>query len=312
MLHAFETYAGDFVTSNVASEEFVVALRRHSLINENTALPIIYDGDVVPGVAGRLRAQDGVSELFAPGQCMVRTDAGHRLSELVAEPLATIPCLDVAILHLLDTLLAQTNRYLLHGAALSLPHDPSRAIVIFAPSGRGKTTAALALADNGFALLSDDAVVVQTASSDCEQCSVWGLPRPAKVHHQTAELLPRIAQLLRGAWDNEGEQALSIDVLRCSGHAAQPRAATSQIAAIFILKARAQADHNIVPIAKADAVLDIASDNVRLSIQGADQHRFEAISRLASTVPAFALHVGTPLSTLERAVRKAIGVTCEG
>src|SRR5690606_27351699 len=112
----------------------------------------------------------------------------------------------------LYAMLHVTGQMLVHAAALRLP-DADAALVLFAPSGAGKTTTSLALALQGFGLLTDDATVLSGGDRSTAAC-VWGLPRPPKVHRNTAELLPALGKLLGPKWNADGEQALSPEVLR--------------------------------------------------------------------------------------------------
>jgi hypothetical protein len=181
-----------------------------------------------------------------------------------------------------------------------MPGTPSRALLIFAPSGVGKTTTALALALGGFQLITDDAIVLQPRGyRGQESACAWGLPRPLKVHRRTAELLPAIAPLLTGDWDSAGEQPLTMAALGAIAAVAPPKPVP--IAAIAVLGERSGAGHHVVSVSKADALLRIAEDNIRNTKHGlpaAQLERFGALSALLASAQALEMCVGASVATL--------------
>lgn len=85
--------------------------------------------------------------------------------------------------------------HLLHAAALTPPEDagegPSSALVLVGPSGRGKTTASLALARAGWGYLSDETAVIDPADR-----SVAPYPKPLSVIEEAGR--PKVQRAVGG------------------------------------------------------------------------------------------------------------------
>lgn len=188
---------------------------------------------------------------------------------------------------LLGEILAAEHRFLLHAACI-IESQSDAAVVIFAPSGTGKTTTALALARNGFSLAGDDALVLQI----CDDAPyVWSIPRGIKVDERTASMLPWLRPVTK-EWDAE-EQLISLDELDKLVPCASP--ARRRCAVVIILKPPNPDAHEIEIMSKADAVTYILSDNVRRSPAGVDtnsQAIFAAIARLLASTPTLSLSMG--------------------
>jgi hypothetical protein len=208
-----------------------------------------------------------------------------------------------ASIRLVEAALARNDQYLVHGACL-VENKSGRATLICAPSGAGKTTTAMALAHDGFALATDDATVVAPAG---EGPLVWGFPRALKVHRKTAELLPWLGGL-PGEWNPNGEQGVPLS--RMTGKLClltPPRRVN--LGAVLLLGPRSRADHVLRKIPKAEMLLNVAQDNVSWRPGGMTvkaQARFKAIAEIISRVPAFVLSVGPDLDRLAGVVSEAL------
>ena len=197
-----------------------------------------------------------------------------------------------------------TRQTLIHAAALRLPREDA-GFVLFAPSGAGKTTTSLALALQGFGLLTDDATVLSERGARTE---VWGLPRPPKVHRRTAELLPAIGQLLGNDWNGEGEQPAAPEVLKSVIELVPGR--SYSLAGLVLLGSRAQGAHRIRPMRKSELFVHFASDNLSCTPRGLmedDLARYNAFVRAIASTPAYELNVGSDLSTLGEAIAAVVG-----
>jgi hypothetical protein len=219
------------------------------------------------------------------------------------------PLLSSGCIYAIDAALATSGQYLVHGAALTLPGVVPRALLLCAPSGRGKTTTALALALGGFGLITDDAIVLQPQGYRGNKVALaWGLPRALKLHHRTAELLPIVKPLLAANWDGAGEQTLQAATLSRVALTAPP--VPIPIAAIAVLRRRTKGGaHCLALIEKAKALQHVAEDNVRrsrLGVPSQDVKRFAALGSLIATTPTFQLHVGEPLTSLPDHVAAAV------
>lgn len=201
--------------------------------------------------------------------------------------------------------LETSQQIMLHGAGLRIP-DCGDALLLFAPSGFGKTTTSLAMALEGFALITDDALVLK---ADAEPQEVWGLPRAMKVHQRTLELLPALQPLLGDTWDINGEQEVTREAFAKVGPVAP--AIGHRVAAVLVVDERTDGPHQLVPLAKTDALIAIANDNLGRSSRGLGvpaRHvrSMETLAKLLAKVPAGKLHVGRPLDSLGRAVEKFV------
>ncbi|MGX9182293.1 serine kinase, partial [Mesorhizobium sp. BHbdii] len=163
-------------------------------------------------------------------------------------------------------------------------------VLIHAPSGTGKTTTSLALATQGFGLCSDDAMILNVASG---KPLAWGLPRQVKIHQKTAEMIPRVAPCLGPSWDRNGEQAVSLE--RLSEIVRIERPVARPVAALLHLARSADNETRLVRMARTDAMVALALDNVRTGMTGLlplQKRRLATIGGLVSSVPTFTLEVG--------------------
>jgi hypothetical protein len=194
---------------------------------------------------------------------------------------------------------------LVHAAALTLPGRDS-ALLLAAPSGAGKTTAALALALGGFGLLSDDAAMLRPTP---EGVTVWGLPRGLKVHRATLGLLPALAPLLTGPWDAAGEQALPR--ARLGGLLPLPDISPVPVGAVvFVGPRRGVPGHELRPLPRAEVLLRLAADNLGRGPAGlppTDRRRWAALSAAVASARCLELRAGTDLEALPAALLAGLG-----
>ena len=132
----------------------------------------------------------------------------------------------------------------------------------------GKTTTSLALALDGFGLLTDDASILMPGSADSDggRPRFWGLPRALKVHRRTAEMLPRVGALLSDRWNSEGEQVLTRQALRGIVDAPPPRACT--LIAAVVLGPRVGGSHQMRTVKRSELLAHLAADNIFKSSRG--------------------------------------------
>jgi hypothetical protein len=199
---------------------------------------------------------------------------------------------------MLGDLLAALGRHLLHGASL-VDAASGQSIAIFAPSGTGKTTTALALARAGFHLAGDDALVLQR---DGDACHLWALPRKINVGRRTATLLPWLAPVLSDAWTDD-EQQVEIAALSPVIKLAIPQPRPVKL--VIVLTAPNGTAHAVSPVAKPDALVRIAADNLRIAPGGVDADNAAALAALTNLVAStrtIALSVGPDPASLSRAL----------
>ena len=194
----------------------------------------------------------------------------------------------------------------LHAAALALPQSES-AILIFGPSGFGKTTTALSLLPAGFRLLTDDASIVKRAAGGNR---VWGLPRPLKVHERSASMLPWLAPVLAGQWSAQREQQVAPAELSRLLGVAPPHQQPRAIAAIIVLGKRSEDDHRMRSLAKSDALAAIVSDNISRNLNGISEQQRARMRRIAEFLTGkatYELIAGPDLQSLPGTVISGLG-----
>lgn len=195
------------------------------------------------------------------------------------------------------------GQHVIHAAGLVLP-DRDQMVLVYAPSGTGKTTTSLALAANGFSLASDDAIVLRM---NAQSAFAWGFPRDVKIHRNTAVMLPAIGALLGPKWDAGGEQPVRLDQIATVVSIAtqHPR----PIAGIFHLLRKGDRSSSIRPMGRAEALVALAADNVRTGQTGLiplQQRRYGALAGLVSCVPAFEIDVGEDPADVGILIRQAV------
>ena len=282
--------------------DYTLTISRGEVLPAPDDAALLFDGilpDNLPCVVTRVgsdehyRVEDRISLLLSKRAARIVVAPGSE--NLVRRGLTTLA---------VGAALATGEQYLLHAAALALPgHD--EAILIFGPSGHGKTTTSLSLLPAGFRLLTDDSCVIKREAG---RDQVWALPRALKVHRKTAELLPWIRPELTGTFDEEGEQGLAPAALARLGSVAPPR--PHPIRAIIVLGKRSSGDHEFRSLPKAEMLARVASDNIGRNLRGVarDQNvRMGRIADLVSANPTFELRAGSNLESLPAKVIAGLG-----
>jgi hypothetical protein len=256
----------------------------------------ICDGPLPEGLPSLFVEERDRQILFVPNHFVMSSIRSARSTDIDVTPVGAKSIAGTAAFWLLTGILAACNRHLLHGACL-VNSPRQEAFALFAASGRGKTTTALALAREGLSLAGDDALVL----SHSEQgFYLWGIPRKIKVHRRSVELLPWLHSVV-GDW-TAGEQAIGREalasVIQIADSSQRPVAG-----AIILLRPNA-VGHRVEAIAKVDALTEILTDNVRRAPTGvgADaQAAYAAIARFIAATPTIALSVGPDPSSLRAA-----------
>ena len=292
-------YIGSFRQKTASPPDFTLTLER---VGERLPPPdaeFLFDGPLSNGTTCRLSLHGNTSWFNVPGCLSAEISHERKIALVSVGPGSEALMGGILGLITIEAVLSSSGQALVHGAALRLPND-ERAIVLFAPSGAGKTTTALALVLQGFGLLSDDAsVFVEAAYQGGIRYMVWGLPRALKVHHRTRDLLPRLAPLLGESWNDEGEQVLTQDAIRSIAEVCPPR--PYPLAAIVLLGKRVVGSHIVCAMNKAEAMASLAADNIRQSHRGVlDDHlvRFHRLGAAVAATPTFELRVGSDLASL--------------
>jgi hypothetical protein len=278
---------------------FTVVFESSLRLHDPSEASLIHEGSLGAGLAtaGRIYAGPEKEFLSVEGTGSVAIDRLARTASIRIVPGADTFDAATIALYAIDATLAAAGQHLLHGAGLMLPSS-DKCVLIFAPSGAGKTTTSLALALDGFELLTDDALVLRTRQP---APMVWGLPRPMKVHRRTVELLPALKSLVGDHWNADGEQVLTRRRFSAAGCVAASEGAP--VSAIFLLGKRSNTGHVIAPVSKVDVLLELANDNVGTSRRGVlPRHvkKMEALAELLNHVPAARLQSANPSTSLAR------------
>ncbi len=280
---------GQLAVTDRKAEGWILTLQS---VNEVESSPpgsrIIWEGPLHEKLDSVLSEHNNSRTLFVPHHYNMTVEVQSRsaLVQFTSKGSASIG--GTGIFWLLSEILAAENRFLLHAACLVEPHA-DETILIFAPSGTGKSTTAMTLAGNGLALAGDDAAVIEV-SSDCS--FAWGIPRGVKIHQRTADMLPWLGPALQEEWDLE-EQFITLDRLTDLITLASPR--LRRCGAIIILKKPNLVAHRIEPISKADAAIHVLSDNLQRSPGGVDANgraKFSAVAKLLANTATLSLSMG--------------------
>jgi hypothetical protein len=276
--------------------DWLISMSPVAAIEPPTRGSRIFEGPLPEGLPS-VMVRDGNERSFVvPDHFAMRFRRTVRMTEIQFVPGKEGGLGGTAAFWMLDDLLVALGRHLLHGATLVNPAT-DRSIVLFAPSGTGKTTTALALARSGLSLGGDDALVLDVGE---DRASVWAIPRQIKVHRQTAALLPWLDSILSDAWTDD-EQAFERGALSEVVALAPPtRRQTELVVALMPPNGNG---HTVTRITKPEALAVIACDNLRIAPNGVDTDdtaSLSALARLIATTPVIALSVGPEPSLLSR------------
>ena len=298
----FDLMLGTLRVTGPVEPGFRVDIVETSILQESPAGKLAFDGEVPED--GHCRLIDGgdVVHLIFPGLQTATIHAGEGWAEIRVHPDSKVKW--TLLMMVLDAALDAGGQHMLHTAGLTLPGSEAL-VLIHAPSSTGKSTTSLALASQGFGLCSDDAMIVDAA---VKKPTAWGLPRAVKVHRNTAAMLPFVSPCLSDNWDANGEQAVSLarlgEIIRLEATAARP------VAALLHLARSADAETRLTPMARTDAMVALAADNVRTGMTGLlpmQKRRMATIAALVKAVPTFTLEVGARPAEAAALICAALG-----
>ena len=267
--------------------DFRLDITATDVLGEEPGGSLVFEGEIPEDGYCRMIEDGGTVHLVLPERQTVSINGEEGWAEIRIRPDAKAAWTPSMLV--LDAALDAGGQHMLHTAGLTLP-DRDAVVLIHAPSGTGKTTTSLALATQGFGLCSDDAMILDAAAP---RPFAWGLPRHVKIHQKTARMIPQVSPCLGPSWDRNGEQAVSLErlseIVRIESPAARP------VAALLHLARSADSQTRLVPMARTDAMVALAMDNVRTGMTGLlplQKRRLATIGRLVSSVPTFRLEVG--------------------
>lgn len=264
---------------------------------------VLHEGQTETGSLFRLFESADALVLLCGSELRIEADRAGGTGRAIVAPGSERLLMGQAGVFMMAAALDSVGQQLVHAAALVRPGGTG-AILLAAPSGAGKTTTALALAQQGFSLMSDDGAVLCPGAGGV---GIWGLPRRPKVHRATAALLPALASGLGGDWDAAGEQPL--DLARISGLGVAPPGLVLPLEALVWLGGRRAGGTRCEPMARDVFLSGFAADNLNRGTTGVPQHhlrRFVAMSRAVGHAPTYELQVGDELADVGEALRQGL------
>jgi len=264
--------------------------------------PLMWSGELIEGGEGRIFETDTSWTLEIPGSGYAAVHVDRRCAEIVARPGTFKAFGFTAMTNIVGAALFCDGQQMVHGAVLR-GRNGRGGMLLCAPSGAGKTTTALALAREGFIFAADDISVIRSADSGP---AIWGIPNRLTIHRRTLELLPWIGPL-PDMWDDHDEQGVDISNLAPSVNIR--RQPPWPLAALFMLGPRASAGHIVKPLARSEALVRLARDNVSNSGAGVTPWSQRQFTRLADAIrvtPVFEVRVGPDLPALADALETAL------
>ncbi|RWA83785.1 serine kinase [Mesorhizobium sp.] len=284
---SFDLMLGTMRVSEPVQPGFRINILETPALSEKPEGKLAFDGEVP--LDGHCRVIDGadIVHLIFPGLQMASVHADEGWAEIRVHPDSKVKW--TLLMMVLDAALDAGGQHMLHTAGLTLPGREAL-VLIHAPSGTGKSTTSMALASRGFGLCSDDVMILSTTPGGT---AAWGMPRKVKIHRNTATMLPFLSACLGDTWDAEGEQAVSLDrlgeIIRIEDVRSRP------VAALLHLARSADGQTRLTPMARTDAMVALATDNVRTGMTGLlpmQKRRMATIAALVKAVPTFTLEVG--------------------
>jgi len=264
---------------------------------------VVWQGDLPEGLHGVISRDPSTNVLLVTDHLVVITAPGKRETEVVVCPGREQTLRGTPSISIVAEAIRSVGQFLLHAACLSFPSSDD-CLIIFAPSGTGKTTTSLALARTGWSLMGDDVTILNLKAG---APLVWALPRWLTVHRQTEELLPWLAEATR-PWNGRDQQAVKLGAVASLVDLSPPRPKPCRT--VVMLDRPNAAAHAIEPLERNEAMVRILSDNLRISPYGLverDLSLLDAVARVVNVTQLFRLSVGPELASLGAFLNAACG-----
>jgi len=270
---------------------------------------LIWSGTLIDGLYAEISAEGDRQQFRVPGKLSITEEIGRAQTEVLVTASAQQPFRSMAGSVLLDMMLRGHGLMTIHSASLMMP-GRDELMLLFAPSGFGKTTTSLALALGGYGHMGDDVVILR---QDGTELLGWGMPRTLKVQRRTAAMFPEIAPHLGEFGGEEDEAPLTRAAL--ADLMPLPDASKSyKIAAVVVVGPRSDKEASLTRLSKGDALSVILTDNIGLldgGVPRAQQELFRLLSKLVSRTPTFRLDAGSEPRAIAAAFDKALGIVRE-
>lgn len=263
----------------------------------------VWTGTLIDGTYAEIGRHDSLLQFRVPGRFSAIETPGRAVTDVVIVRDAVAPLRGMPAMVLLDIALRGHQLLMAHAATMLLP-DGSGVVLLFAPSGSGKTTTSLVLALSGYGHLGDDVAVLRRHEGDLR---AWGMPRALKVHRRTAAMLPAVQPHL-GDFDLEDEARLTSEALATITPVPPQR--EYPIKAVVLVGKRSDGLANVRKISKTEALSEIIADNVGMLDDGVPRHaqaQFAMLSQLVASTPSFRLDAGSDPIKIVDAFDAALG-----
>jgi hypothetical protein len=194
----------------------------------------------------------------------------------------------------LPMLVAERGDLVLHAAAVL--NGRGDAVLLSGPTGRGKSTLAVALCARDVPLLCEDGVAV---SLDAGRATAWAGTVGVRLAPSDLEAAGDGLPALRAVDDLDGKRLYLLD------EAAQPHLASAPVGAVVALAPRDGAGVELRRLAPADAVAAMLANTALPSPAGLGV-AFGLATRLAGQVPVFRLTVPDDLAAVGAAADRVL------
>ncbi|MGO9018809.1 MAG: hypothetical protein ACLQVJ_10720 [Syntrophobacteraceae bacterium] len=159
------------------------------------SIRVLWDGELPEGIHATYCGDETRRWIKLHGLSLACFDLASCRAEISFKPGAEWCLISGNIIPILAEFLRQADHHLIHAATLLMNAHSDRAVVISGACGTGKTTTALALANSGMRIVSDDISFVTGVGISQGPPRIWGLLPRLKVCRPSLELLPWIKDL---------------------------------------------------------------------------------------------------------------------
>jgi len=286
---------------DLSAPSWNVSIRVDDELPEMPSGEVLYDGELPEKLPVVIARNAGTMILSVPDQLLIVTRSEDKTAEITALKGCETVLRGTASIHAIADIIQSAGQFFLHAACLLDPSSDD-ALLIFAPSGTGKTTTSLALARAGWRLMGDDVTILNVADGDPK---VWALPRWLNVHRNTEALMPWLSEATK-PWDTRDEQSVPLVNIASLIHVAQPRPHPCRT--LVMLEPPNRQRHELGPIDPSEALLRILSDNLRIAPQGMaerEMNYLDAITTLIGKTQIIRLSVGPDIDSIGRELASA-------
>lgn len=191
---------------------------------------------------------------------------------------------------LLHWWLSQSNRHLVHAAAVGIPNAGA---MLGGPSGRGKSTTALACIGSSLTYVGDDYVLLSPDPNP----TVHSLYRSAKLHGAHAQRFPHLLRFIRNHQRQDNEKALMF----LDREHSQESASGIPLHAVLVPHVTGLRHTSVCPLDPAAALRAMAPSTL-FQLPGVGPATFQCIADLTRRVPCFQLELGTELDQVPHVI----------